>query len=469
MRRDRRVRAAARVAAMALVTVLAAAPASARAWLAAPGHARAALDSAAAGDTVVLARGVHAGPLVLRRALVLRGEPGAVVDGGGRASVIEVGASGAVVQDLLVRGSGGSVQSEDAAVRVIAATGVTLRGVEISDALYGLYAERADGLRVEHSRLRGRVKPGSAVETSMEASAGNGIHLWYTNGARIDDCDVSAYMDGIYLSFAERTRITGTIVHDNGRYGLHTMYNQLNELEHNRFTRNVAGCALMFSNGLLVRDNTFLRNHGPRTYGLLLKDCSGGRFEGNRLVDNTIAVFMDNSNRNVFRGNLVQDNGWGLFVFSSCAKNEFAANDFVNNDYPVALDMRRTDNRFDDGAHGNFWSDAGVFDLDGDGAGDAPHSPVSAFAFLSKQMPDLSVLARSPAVLALSAAERAFPELRPSQALDRFPRVRPAGRRGADTREPGERSRPAWPAAGAFAALAAIGVATLRRGGPGPA
>jgi len=58
-------------------------------------------------------------------------------------------------------------------------------------------------------------------------------------------------------------------------------------------------------------------------------------------------------------------NGWGILLFSSSAGNVFTGNDFINNDYPVALDMRRTDNHFDDGTHGNYWSDAAAFELQG--------------------------------------------------------------------------------------------------------
>ena len=145
----------------------------------------------------------------------------------------------------------------------------------------------------------GRVPP------MQEDGEGNGIHLWYTRDAELRRNDVSRYQDSIYLSFADRTRVTDNLLHDAGRYGLHTMYCQDNHLTGNRFTRNVAGCAIMFSNHLQVIANDFDRNRGPRTYGLLLKDCSGGMFRNNRLVDNTIAVFMDNSNRNRIEGNLL--------------------------------------------------------------------------------------------------------------------------------------------------------------------
>ena len=39
------------------------------------------------------------------------------------------------------------------------------------------------------------------------------------------------------------------------------------------------------------------------------------------LFDNTIAIFFDNSNRNRFVHNLIQDTGCGVLLFASCAVN----------------------------------------------------------------------------------------------------------------------------------------------------
>jgi nitrous oxidase accessory protein len=80
---------------------------------------------------------------------------------------------------------------------------------------------------------------------------------------------------------------------------------------------------------------------------------------------------------------------------------------------------------FDDGRAGNFWSEHAGYDLDGDGVSDIPHAPVTAFAFLSKQFPDLAVFGQSPATAALTMAERTIPALRPSEIVDRFPLVAP--------------------------------------------
>lgn len=445
--------------ALASVVVLSATclhPAAARDLRVLPGGAPVMLATAAAGDTVTLAAGVHRGPLELRTRIVLRGEPGAVLDGGGQGSVLLVGAPGAVVEDLEVRASGRRVLTTDAGIQVITAPGAVVRRVVLHDVLYGVYVERSDGVTVSGCRLRGRVRP------LQEDGEGNGIHLWYTKRPRLERNDVEGFADAIYLSFVDDAGITGNHLARNGRYGLHTMYCQASRLESNRFEENAAGCAIMFSNRLRVRFNDFWRNRGPRTYGLLLRDCSDGEFDDNRLVDNTVAVFMDDSNRNRIHDNLVESNGWGLLMFSSCAGNQVWNNSFAGDDYPVALDMRRTDNRFDDGARGNWWSENAPYDLDGDGVSDAPYSPVSAFSFVSKQYPDLSILAHSPAVAALAVAERVLPALRPSEAVDRFPLVTPVAARGTGLPlARGTRGTRATPAAAGFAVLGLAGAAGL--------
>lgn len=419
-------------------------------------RAQAVIDRAWPGDTVVLEAGRHDGPITIANPITLRGEPGAAVDGGGRGTVLSVTAGDAAVEDLEVRGSGNRVLTVDAGIRVLQAANVRLQRVRLRDVLYGVYAERAHALRVADCDLAGRV---TALDESGE---GNGIHLWYSGDASIRGCRVAGFLDGIYLSFAEGTLVAGNDLSGNGRYGLHTMYCQQNQLTDNRFTQNAAGIAIMFSNGLFVERNVIAHNRGPRTYGLLLRDCSDGRFAWNQLVDNTVALFLDGSNRNRFTDNLVQDNGWGVMLFASSADNVWAGNDFVHNDYPVALDMRRTRNRFDDGARGNYWSEAATYDLDGDEVGDVPFGPVTAFAFVSKQYPDLSVLAKSPAVAALGVAERVFPTLRPSDAVDRFPLTRPAARRAALAAAP-VRPEPAWGFFLVFAACLGVGLAGFAR------
>lgn len=446
----------ARAAAFALaLAATCAAPVESAIRVAAPGAASAVLAAAGEGDTVVLARGVHRGPLVVLRRITLRGAPGAVIDGAGAGTVLAVRAPGTRIESLEIRGSGRRVITVDSGLLIQNAAGVAVRDVRLRDVLYGIYVERSEGITVERCDLTGRVKP------LDDTGEGNGIHLWYSPRPHLQRNRVRGFVDAIYLSFVTGAVATANRLERNGRYGLHTMYCQGMELEENAFVANQAGCAIMFSNHLAVRRNQFLHNRGPRTYGLLLRDCSDGEFLDNQMVDNTVAVFMDNSNRNRVAGNLVQDNGWGVLLFSSCAGNQFDGNSFVNDDYPVALDMRTSSNRFDDGRRGNYWSDNLPYDLDANGVSDVVYSPVSAFAFLSKQVPDLAVLAKSPAVAALGAAERVLPALRPSEIVDSFPLVAPPrARMTYATADAGARP---WGAIAGFGGLLGAGVAGLLR------
>jgi nitrous oxidase accessory protein len=424
----------------------------------APGALAEALARAAAGDTLVLRAGTHRGPVVLSRKLTILGEPGAVLDGGRSGTVLEIGADGCRIQDLVLCSTGNRVLTADSGIRIRQAASVSLSDLILRDVLYGIYAERCGGLTIERCVLTGRAVPGA------ETADGNGIHLWYCESPTVRDCSVRRFADAVYLSFVNGATIEGSRFEWNARYGFHTMYCQKNRLAGNRFAHNLAGCAIMFSNHLEVTANDFIHNQGPRTYGLLLRDCSDGVFSGNRLVDNTIAAFLDGSNRNRIERNLIQDNGWGILLFSSSEGNEFSKNAFLNNDYPVALDMRYTENRFDDGRSGNYWSENAAYDLDGDGIGDVPYSPVSAFAFLSKQYPDLAVLAKSPAVVALTVAERVIPALRPSEAVDRHPLLRPLVpvSTGVTPDERGTRRSPGG--AALFSGLALLGVMGLAAG-----
>jgi len=423
-----------------------------------PGALAEAIARAAPGDTLVLLAGIHRGPVALDRRLTVRGEPGAVLDGAGSGTVLDIRADGCRIESLEIRRTGARVLTADSGVRIRESGGVRLAGLILRDVLYGIYAERCGGLSIESCVLTGRAEPGA------ETADGNGIHLWYCENPTVRNCSVRRFADAVYLSFVNGATVEGSRFEWNARYGFHTMYCQKNRLAGNRFAHNLAGCAIMFSNHLDVTGNDFIHNQGPRTYGLLLRDCSDGVFTGNRLVDNTIAAFLDGSNRNHIERNLIQDNGWGILLFSSSEGNEFAGNAFLNNDYPVALDMRYTENRFDDGRSGNYWSENAAYDLDGNGIADVPYSPVSAFAFLSKQYPDLAVLAKSPAVAALSVAERVIPALRPSEAVDRYPLLHAAIHAPAGPiREASEaKGSPAW--AALFSGLALVGALGLAAG-----
>ena len=378
------------------------------------------VESTPVGGVLVLPEGVYRGQLVIGKALTVEGPASAVLDGEGRGTVVVVKAAGVTLRGFCVRNSGYELLLDDAGILVDEADDAVLEGLILQDNNHGIYVRNALRPVVTGCRIEGR--SGKVAEENH----GNGVHVWYAKDARVAENDIAGHRDGIYLSFAEAAVVTMNVFHHQDRFGLHSMYSQRNIIQDNLFTRNTAGVALMFSNRMRMEGNLFAHNRGHRTYGLLLRDCSDSLFLHNRLVDNTIGLFLDGSNRNRFQENLVAENGWGAIAYSSSEDNVFTRNTFLGNDYQMSLDMRRTHNLLHDDGVGNFWNDARPYDLDADGLGDAPYCPVGLFAFVSKQFPDLTVFAGSPAVLALDAAQRSLPVLQMTDLSDPHPLMQPA-------------------------------------------
>ncbi|HEX7024315.1 MAG TPA: hypothetical protein VF187_05820, partial [Gemmatimonadales bacterium] len=89
--------------------------------------------------------------------------------------------------------------------------------------------------------------------------------------------------------------------------------------------------------------------------------------------------------------------------------NTFVGNVIARNGTAVRKPNGDARNAWAEGGRGNYWGDRSIYDLDGDGIGDRPHLVGDPFAALAAKRPVLEIFAGTPAALALSWAERAFP------------------------------------------------------------
>lgn len=361
----------------------------------------AALAEARAGDTVRVAAGVYPGELVVEVGVVLIGEPGAVLDGGGRGTVVTLAADSIELSGFTIRGSGRSLDRDEAAVKVVRGEGCRVLGNRIEESLHGIYLLEAGGTIITGNRITG-------ATGLVEARRGNGIHLFNSGGNRIEGNTIEGARDGIYFSFASRNQVlenevTGT------RYGLHYMYSDDNVFHGNYFARNAAGAAIMFSKRLTFRENYFVEHVGYRAYGVLLQTSEGVVAERNRIEGNLVGIFFDNSIGNLFRENLVAGNGTGIDMLTSAEGNTFTENIIAHNRTAVRTARGGGENAWAHEGRGNYWGDREVFDLDGDGIGDRPYRVGDPFETLAGVRPVLAIFAGTPAALALSWAEEAFP------------------------------------------------------------
>jgi nitrous oxidase accessory protein len=375
-----------------------------------PSRLQQAIDAAPPGTTIEVPAGTHAGPLVIRQPLRLRGTPGAVIDGQGRGHVIDIQAAGVEVTGLLIRRSGSNLSNDDAGIHVRADRAI-IRDNTIVDTLHGIYLRKADHCRLERNVIRGRAAPAAIADPltqglklssdelcSVELQQdrrGNGIHIWNCSRHLIADNDIRGTRDGIYFQFCDDTRIVRNTIAD-VRYGLHYMYSDGNVFEENLFTRNAAGSAIMYSNDLTLRRNRFVANRSHRAYGLLMHTVERTRIEDNVIDGNTVGIFLENSTSNQFVGNSLRANYIALRLSDSSDTNGFGGNVFKGNVHAVETSGLNETNRFTRDGGGNYWDGALKTDLNGDGFADAPHHETDLFGRWRRTFPEIGLLSGSP-------------------------------------------------------------------------
>jgi len=410
------------------------------------------IDAAAPGATVTIDGGEWRGDIVIDRPLHLLGRGRPRLLGSGAGSVVRIRAAGVTIEGFDIDGRAGGNLARDSSGVHVAATGAVVRDCIIANALFGIYLREAHGAVVERCTVRG-------IPGRTPGEKGSGIHAWNTNEFRLIDNLVEDVRDGLYVQSSSRGVIAGNTAR-NLRYGLHYMYSDDNLFEGNTFEGGAAGTAIMYSKRIVFRRNRFIRNRGFASVGLLLKACDDVLAESNLIADNARGIFLEGSNRNVVRGNVVASSDMAIVLYDSCAGNRFEGNSFIANMTPLLLVGRRTDTVF----AGNYWSGNDEADLDGDGVGDRPYRLTSVFDHVRGNLMAADLFTAGPAALALGAAEEAFPVLQPVGALDTRPLVRaprlpevPAARRAGPAAD--------WTGILGSSLLGAAGAVTLASAG----
>ena len=375
---------------------------------------QAALALAVDGDVVRVAAGTYRGPVVVRRSVRLVGEGLPILDGGGRGTVVVLAGPGATLEGFRIRGSGDSLEHEDAGVLVTGA-GARVVGNELTDVLFGVSVQEAPRTVVAGNRVAG--KPLDI------ARRGDGIRLWQSADARVEGNRLRDVRD-VVLWYSHRLVVRGNEVRDS-RYGLHFMFCDDADITHNVLRDNSVGAFLMYSRRLRFLDNAVAGNRGPSGYGLGLKDMDDFEVRGNRFVANRVAVFVDGAPAGgaVLAGNLLGAGEVGVRLLPNVRGLAVRDNAFLENAEQAEIAGGGGD------AEGNvwrsnYWSDYVGYDAGSDGVGDVPYRSERLFEDLAARRPELRLFAFSPAVRAIDFAARAFPIVRPQPKLtDHAPRL----------------------------------------------
>lgn len=359
---------------------------------------------------VVISAGVYVEPtIIIRQPVTIVGHPGAILDGEGVRELLIIGADSVTIRGLTFRNTGTSQATDRAALRVVESAGCLIESNRFENTLFGIFLQRANACLVRRNVLHGM--------SGSQTVTGNGLHLWSSRDIVLEDNEIIGHRDGIYFEFvtngiARRNRSEGS-----RRYGLHFMFSDSCRYEDNVFRENESGVAVMYSKRVHITGNRFERNQGSAAYGLLLKEITDSEVRANRFSENSIALHLEGSSRNLLVDNDFLRNGWAVRVLADAQDNTLRGNVFSGNVFDVGTNSRRNYSTFD----GNWWDRYRGYDLDHNGRGDVAHAPVRLFALLVEQSPPALILVRSMLVDLLDLAERVLPILSPETLRDQAP------------------------------------------------
>ena len=362
-----------------------------------------ALIDAEEGDVIILQSGVYRIQAeVDTRGITLRGEPGAVIDAGGKGTALVIRRPRVRVENLTLRGYGPDLYARDAGVKLTdGADDAVLAGLTLEGAGFGVRADRLERLRIENCSIAG--------DAGMHVlDRGDGVFLNYVKdpvlvGNRVRNVRDGFYFENVDSSVSERNTFTGA------QYGIHYMYTRGDSAADNRAAGVRGGYALMSSKNITLRRST---SSGNIEFGILLNVADGCLVEensvsgvhnpkGNPALDTEgKGIFIYGPGRNRVTRNLIEKADIGIGVALGGEGNVLWENAFVENTIQVRYVGEKPLEWSHEG-RGNFWSTYLGWDLDHDGIGDRPYQPNDSLDRIFWIYPEARFLMDSPVVALL--------------------------------------------------------------------
>ena len=373
-----------------------------------------AVASANENDTIIVEKGTYPEhDILIDKPLTLIGKDRPAINGQFKGSILKIRANNVTIKGFRILNVPFKSTEEQAAIHLDKAKNFLIEDNVMEQVCFGVILFKGKDGTVKNNKISSNAK--------TQYNSGNAIHLWRCKNVSLIGTEALNCRDGIYIQFSSQSHIKENYCYGNLRYGLHFMFSNDNEYHKNKFAKNGAGAAVMFSRRVKMTDNTFQDNWGPSSYGLLLKELYDSELIGNTFLRNTIGINGENCTRMKYNENTFTENGWGIRIRGGCYQNDFWDNNFFHNTFDVAYDNNVNDNKF----HSNYWSDYTGYDLNKDNVGDVPYRPVKLFSYISNRTPESIVLLRSLFIDIMNFSEKVAPVFTPENLVDEAPRMQP--------------------------------------------
>ena len=388
----------------------------------------AAIAAAPADGALCLAPGRYPGPITIDRPLAVWGPADAVLVSSGSGTTVRLTAPGARLLGVTVDGSGGRYDKLDGAV-LVAADRVTVEGVTIQHAVYGLLVEKARHVTIRGNHVRGGTDPSVGLR-------GDTIRLWETHDSEVIDNLVEDGRDMV-VWYSRGNHIAGNHIL-RGRYGTHFMYSHDSVVVGNHYRDVTVGVFVMYSHDVSLRGNLVANAAGAAGIAIGLKDSGTVEIVDNLLVRDQVGLYLDATPQGrgktvTIRGNQLRLCRTAVVFHASGSATTVTGNDFAGNEVHARVDGGGDALAVD--WTGNYFDDYVGYDLDGDGQGDVPYQARSLAASLTDRHPNLGFFTGTPALALADATAKLDPLFQPRATLvDPRPRMHPvatAAGRGA--------------------------------------
>ncbi|MBO6524881.1 MAG: nitrous oxide reductase family maturation protein NosD [Balneolaceae bacterium] len=364
-------------------------------------------------DTIMVEKGVYnEHEIIIDKALTIIGNGYPEINGENIGSTIRIQADDVSIEGFSIKHVGFSHTEEFAGIHVQKSNGFRIENNRFENVFFGILIEASKKGVIRQNKVYG--------ERKQEFYSGNGIHGWKSKALLIEDNELMRLRDGIYLEFVDDTKVLRNQSYENIRYGLHFMFSNDNDYEHNVFTNNGAGVAVMFSKRINMKHNIFQKNWGTSSFGLLLKEIYDAEITNNDFEENTTGIQVEGSSRINYLNNNFRNNGWAVKISGGCFTNIFESNNFLYNSFDLSYNAKVNDNHFT----GNYWSSYTGYDLDRDGVGDVAYRPVKLFSYIVNKNPESITLMRSLFVDIINFSEKVSPIFTPDNLVDKTPKMK---------------------------------------------
>jgi nitrous oxidase accessory protein len=395
-------------------------------------HLQAMIEETPAGGTLLVPEAVYVGTVTIDRAVTLEGQGEPVIDGTLQGSVVTITAPDVTVRGLTLRRSAIGPFDSPSGLMLEHADRALIQDVSIEQSYIGITVRLSDDVVIDGVSIRGqglitdeehvvesdgeddhRAHAAGEQATDMRTEAqirGDGIWLWNATGTVVRDTTIDETRDGVYVSYGTGASLEHNRIADS-RYAVHAMYADDLAVRGNTLEGNLSGLVLMYGGPVTVQGNTITESGSPSTgFGVLVKDVGGVTIDGNVVADNRVGVQADDAGRTggdptLVRRNTIAMNQIGLLLMPS-ADTTVTGNGFIENSTQVTMGGQGgTQAVWSPGGVGNYWSDYGGFDAEGDGTGDLAYVETGRMSDLLAAEPLLLALASGPAFRLLSSVE----------------------------------------------------------------